>query len=374
MMRRGWAFTVAVLALATGPAGPSAARGPSDDFANYRAVFSAAALGIRAGPSLVMGWTQHYRGAVPHAAFAYAAMPDGRSVWRFVSGQSSPGSARAAVQEACDRDAAALGPGVTCRVAALDGAVVDAPPGAPRITPSSKSIGPFRSAPLMFRHGPAAAQGVIIWSHGYGGPTRNLRDVPVPGFLGPLNDAGWDIIRFDREPLEDDVATSLPGLVRGLPALRQEGYRRIVLGGQSRGGWQSILAASERPDLVDSVIAAAPAAHGEVGAPNNLSVSLADFRRVLSGLPLDRVRLAVLLFDGDNFDPSPEGRAGLVAELAGARAAPTLALWPNTGPTGHGGASDWRFTQRQAPCIMTFLQAPPQATLRGVRREACGGG
>lgn len=374
MARGGWVLTVAFLALAAGLASRSTASDGSDDFESYRSVFSAGALGIRSGPSLVTGWTQHYRGATPHAAFAYATLPDGRNTWRFVSGQASPEAARRAAQEGCDRDANALSPGLTCRIAALDGTIIDAPPGIPRIEPRGQAIGPFRSAPFLYRHGPAAAQGVIVWSHGYGGSGSDQRTTPIPGFLGPLNDAGWDVFRFDRDPLEDDIATALPRLERGLPQLRAAGYRRIVLAGQSRGGWQSILAASEQPELVDAVIAAAPAAHGESGQSNNHGVAMADFRRVLSGLPADRVRLAVLLFDNDGYDPNPGERAAFLAELAASRTAPTMTLWPNTGPVGHSGAHDWRFTQRHTGCMLTFLRAPAPITLRGVRREACGGG
>lgn len=371
--RGGPALAVAFLALAALAASPSPAAA-SDDFESYRTVFSVGALGVRSGPSLVTGWTQHYRGAQPHAAFAYASLPDGRNVWRFVSGQPTPAAARTAAQEGCDRDAAALQPGLTCRIAALDGTVIDAPPGTPRIAPRGQAIGPFRSAPFLYLHGPEEAQGIIIWSHGYGGPARDQRYTPLPGFLAPLNDAGWDVFRYDRDPLEDDIAVALPRLVRALPMLQRAGYRRIVLGGQSRGAWQSILAATERPELVDSVIAAAPAAHGEAGEANNLGVAIADFRRALAGLPANRVRLAVLLFEGDPFDPNPAERAELVATLAASRAAPTVALFPNTGPTGHSGAHDWRFTQRHTACVLTFLNAPVPATLRGVRREACGGG
>jgi len=374
MARGGWGLTVAFLALAAALACPAAATDGVDDYESYRQVFSVGALGIRSGPSLATGWTQHYRGAAPHAAFAYATLPDGRNVWRFVSGQPSPEAARRAAQEGCDRDAAALRPGMTCRIAALDGTVLGAPEGTPHVAPQGVTIGPFRSAPFLYRHGPAEAQGVIIWSHGYGGPTRDQRSTPIPGFVAPLNDAGWDVFRFDREPLEDDIGSALPRLVRGLAALRRAGYRRIVLAGQSRGAWQSILAASERPDLVEAVIAAAPAAHGERGEPNNHGVAMDDFRRAIASLPADRVRLAVLLFEGDPYDPGPAERAEAVAQLAAVRAAPTVALFPNTGPSGHGGVHDWRFTQRHAGCMLTFLQAPPQAVARGVRREACGGG
>ena len=39
-------------------------------------------------------------------------------------------------------------------------------------------------------------------------------------------------------------------MLRALPLLREAGYGRIVLAGQSRGGWQSIMAAAERLAIV----------------------------------------------------------------------------------------------------------------------------
>lgn len=374
MAVRAAGLAAAFLAIGAGLALPVAAQEQALDFDRYRQVFSPRTVGISGGPSLAAAWAMHYRGAALHAAFAYAALPDGRTVWRFVSGQPSPDHARRVAQEACDRAAAALQPGLACRLAAVDGQVVNPPPGTPAIPPRTDAIGPFRAAPLLYRGGPGQAHGVVIWSHGYSGPGQDARGGPVPGFVSALNDAGWDVMRFDRDPLEDTLAMALPRLLRGLPALRDAGYRRILLAGHSRGAWQSILAATQAPDLVDAVIAVAPAAHGETGRENNQAVAMPDFRRALASLPAGRPRLAVLLFDGDPFDPDPAARAAAVEEAAAARAAPTLVIWPSGGPRGHGGAGDWRFTQRHSACLLTFVQAPPAGAPRGLRRESCGGG
>jgi pimeloyl-ACP methyl ester carboxylesterase len=247
-------------------------------------------------------------------------------------------------------------------------------PGRAAFRPVQAAIGPFRAAPLMFRHGPRAAEGVVVWSHGYGGPTADHRVRPAPGALAALNDAGWDILRFDRDPAEDHLAASLSALGRGLPLLRAAGYRRIVLAGQSRGGWQSVMAAAERPELVHAALAFAPAAHGEAERPNNHAAALADFARLLAGLPPDGPRLAVAVFEGDGFDPDPAARAALVAEAATRRRAPTLALFPENAARGHSGGFDWRFTSLHAPCLLTLVRAPDAAVARGLRRAPCGGG
>ena len=138
------------------------------------------------------------------------------------------------------------------------------------------------------------------------------------------------------------------------------------------------MAASARPELVDAVIATAPAAHGEASRANNLLAGLDDFRRLLAGLPATGPRLAVVFFDGDDFDPDPERRAAMLEALARDRRAPTLALWPQgPGPLpirGHGAAGDWRFTALYGACLLTLVEAPAAAAPRGLRRAACGGG
>lgn len=374
MHKRWRAGFLGLALLATLLPGPARAQDPNTDFTAYRALFSVAALGPARGASTVTGYTLMYRGAMTPAAFALATLPNGRSIWRFAGGQPNAEATRSSLQAACDRDAAsAFGTGHPCRMVAEDGAVPAL--AATAFRPVQVRIGPFRAAPLMFHHGARAAEGVVIWSHGYGGPDADHRQRNVPGVLAMLNDAGWDVLRFDRDPADDTLPTALSTLLRGLPLLREAGYRRIVLGGQSRGGWQSIMAASERPDAVHAVLAMAPAAHGEAARPNNnLGAARDDFRRLLAGLPATGPRLAVAVFADDPYDPDPAGRAAMVAELAGHRSAPTLALFPEPPIVGHSGGNDWRFTRGQGPCLLTLVQGPPAAAPRGLRRNPCGGG
>jgi pimeloyl-ACP methyl ester carboxylesterase len=244
-----------------------------------------------------------------------------------------------------------------CRILARDGAVE----GGPSVAAERGTLGPFARSAFHAHRGPGAARGVVVWGHGYGGPRQDHRGAPLPGFLTALNEAGYDILRFDRHPGDDPIITTLPRLQRALPLLREAGYREVVLAGQSRGAWQALLAAAARPELVDAVIAAAPAAHGEMTAENaSPEGAIEDFQRLLAGVEATRQRVLLLLFEEDAFDPDPARRARLVEELAARRAAPTLVLW--------------RFTRDQTACVLTWLTAPEAAALRGVRRRACGGG
>jgi pimeloyl-ACP methyl ester carboxylesterase len=342
---------------------------PASQEAAYREVFSITALGAP-NPSLALAGTFGllYRGMMPHAAFALARDPAGRSAWGFVGGAPDAATAEASALARCRRALGTLQ--AECRILAQDAGR----PGGPAVPLAEDGIGPFRWAPMLLRRGAEAARGVLVWSHGYGGPERDNRNAPTPAFVSLLNDNGWDVLRFDRHPGEDSLYASLPRLVGGLPALRAAGYRRIILGGQSRGGWQAIMAASERPELVEAVIATAPAAHGESSRANNHGAAADDFRRLLAGLPADGPRLAVAFFEGDEYDPDPERRAALLEAKARERTSPTLALWPEPPIRGHAGAHDLRFTLLHGGCLLSLVQAPEAAAPRGLRRNACGGG
>ncbi|MFL1463663.1 alpha/beta hydrolase [Roseococcus sp. DSY-14] len=337
--------------------------------APFEEVFTAARIPGGPAGGLGIAFTKDYRGAVPHAAIAFSRGEDGRSAWAFVGGRASPEAAERDALARCQARAAGLPGAAPCQVLARDAAI----PGGPEAAPVEGRIGPFRFSPFHARHG-GAARGAVVWGHGYGGPERDLRDAALPGFLSALNEAGWDILRFDRHPGDDGLATSLPRLARALPALREAGYARIVLGGQSRGGWQAMLAAAEQPDLVAAVIATAPAAHGDAGRPNNHGAAPDDWRRALAALAATPVRLAVAVFEDDPFDPDPAGRARAVALLDEGREAPALAIWPRRPVAGHAGAGDWRFTRDHAACILTLVQAPAAGAPRGLRRDSCGGG
>ena len=333
-------------------------------------VFSAEALGANPPESLRIGFTLHYRGAMPHAAFAYAWDGGTRFHWNFTSGLATPQQAEQEALQRCEREAATRSPPVPCRILARDGAVE----GRGAVPLQQGELGPFRWAALLPRRGPQAARGVVIWGHGLSGDRLDLRGSATPGVVSALNDAGWDVLRYDRHPGDDELNNALQRLLAGLPAVRAAGYRQVVLGGQSRGGWQSLLAAAEQPEAIAAVIAHAPARHGSWRggiSRNSLGASIDDFRQLVARLPAAGPRVLVAVFEDDDFDPGPDSRAGMVARFAQGRAVPALALWPGTGAKGHGGGNDWRYTRDFAGCTLALLQAEAAAAPRGLRRERC---
>jgi len=282
--------------------------------ASYRA-FTERPEGSRS-ESLRIGWSLHYRGAMPHSAFAFAQAADGRVVWNFSGGQASPDAAREAAMAACGRAAQPLG--AECRLFAIDGAVK----GRAAITPASNRIGPLRASPLHFQHGPGSARGVVVWSHGraaaIGGTRPDSRGSSTQGWVSLLNDAGWDVFRFDRDPDDDEVET-------------------------------------------------ATAMHGSDG--RNQNGALDDWRRLIGALPANGPRLAAVLFREDAFDPAPSARIERWEARMQQRQAPSLILSPATGPADHGAAAQLSFTQAWGLCLLRFVHEPTPPT--GTLRDGC---
>jgi dienelactone hydrolase len=254
-----------------------------------------------------------------------------------------------------------------CRILAVDARREGE--AAPEAVPLPLDI--FRISPLHLRHGPAAARGVVVFGHGYGGSLRDARQAPLPGWLSVFNDAGWDILRHDRDPAEDSLYNTLPRLIRALPRLRAAGYRHVVLAGSSRGAWQALLAAGEA-EGVDAVIALAPANHGDGRSGIGHLAALDDWRRVLASLPAGRVPVAAAFFNTDPFDVDPDRRAAMLVANGASRGVPVLALRPAAPVLGHGGGSHWRFSHDHAACLLRFAEAAA-AGASAAARAACSG-
>lgn len=332
--------------------------------------WSPAMLGLaRPAPALATAFAWHYPGAVPHAAFAFLQDAAGRAAWGFASGAPDLAAAEAGALADCAAEAARQGIGGACQVAARDAWPAAAAPVAAR-------IGELAAAPLLRFRGPGVARGVVIWGHGSGGPRgTDLRATATPGLVSRLNEAGWDVLRFDRAPGEDGLAVALPRLRAAVRAARAAGYGQVVLGGHSRGGWLALLAAAEEPAEVAAVIALSPASWGRVAAADGAGngraeEAMAGYAGALHRLAGTAVRLAVAVFDADPYDPGPAARATMLAGLDAGRAAPALALWPHD-VSGHGGGEDWRFTLEMAPCLRDWLALPAATAPRGLRRDAC---
>lgn len=221
----------------------------------------------------------------------------------------------------------------------------------------AEEAGPLRTEPGTMPR-PAQAAGALVWLHPF---NADASPWPAPAWTALLAARGWDLWRLDRgrpDPLEAGAAR----LVEGIAALRARGYRRIALLGESRGAFIALTALRE-PGLADSVILAAPAAHGR--SAERRPQALADFAAVLAAArPAADARLALFLFKDDAWDPDPAQRAALFRAAVARLGVAGLLVDRPAEPTGHGGLQAPQFGVRFAPCladVLDFGRAPPAA-------------
>jgi dienelactone hydrolase len=211
--------------------------------------------------------------------------------------------------------------------------------------------------------GPDSAKGALIWSHGRSVTTEDSLS-PTPIYVGVLQKSGWDTFRLNRMRDGDTLQDSTRALVRQIHQLKENGYRKIVLAGQSFGGFLSLMAA-DASDEVFAVVGTAPAAFG------SFSEFYDSWRRNATNLyPLletvKRARVMLFFFHGDDFDPG--GRGERAREILSAHKIDHVVVDQPPFLTGHWAASTGLFVRRYGDCIRDFIEA---ATLKG--NEDCGG-
>jgi hypothetical protein len=285
--------------------------------------------------------------------------PDGGFGWQ--SG-GRPEEAERLALESCQRRTQ----GQPCTVAVRDLAILI--PGrawTPAEPPAGARLGDWNHDtlpdPRFLWWGPERARGVLVWAHGRSAGGADGRGSQPQSWTRHFNNAGFDVWRFDRHPNTDDTNRAAGWLRADLAELRRRGYRRIVMAGQSRGGWNS-LQILDGAGLADVVIAIAPAAHGETGSAAHLR-QLDDLRGIVAAASgAAQARVAVANFRDDPFDAEPEARGVLFREL-GARAAASLFLDRPEGLTGHGAGASTGFNDRFGACLLRFATAAqPAAT------------
>jgi dienelactone hydrolase len=206
--------------------------------------------------------------------------------------------------------------------------------------------------PSRWLRGPEKAVGAVIWSHGRSIDSEDS-EAEIPPYVETLREGGWDAFRFNRMRASDALNASARGLVEQVHRLKQQGYRRVALAGQSFGAFISLMAA-DTSDEVDAVIATAPAAYG----------SFSDFyegwRSNATKLyplmeQLRRARVMVFYFHGDDFDPG--GRGERTRDILAGRKLPNVVIDQPPQLTSHWAAASPEFAQTFGACILGFLDA-----------------
>jgi hypothetical protein len=198
----------------------------------------------------------------------------------------------------------------------------------------------------FFWRGPASAKGVYIWAHGTSTDPLGLQPPP---HVRVFNNAGYDIVRFDRVPNADDVDRAALWLRQGIAFMRKSGWRRVIAGGHSRGGW-NCLQMVKFAGLADALIAESPAAHG-VASGFYLSSQTDDLRQIVDRVPPTRTRLVFIQFRDDPFIGDPDTRLHLVESLR-PRLGGLLVIDRPAGFAGHYAARALGFAERFGDALL----------------------
>lgn len=206
------------------------------------------------------------------------------------------------------------------------------------------------------RRGPAAAKGVLFWSHGVNGKTEQYK-FPPPGFVKDFARAGWDIAKVQRNNTHENgwIASGtrhVADLVERVERAHREGYARVVVAGQSYGGAISLEAARLTPHVF-GVIATAPG-HGTCGSDQSRLYDMKEgwLVRAIDGTRAPRVVLTVAPRDECFGFHNPT--TGLRAALS--RHAPHFVFLDDTmSIAGHGASGLPQFAAWYGGCLVGFL-------------------
>lgn len=288
-----------------------------------------------------------YEAYAPHRAFAVGT---GSTAFRWIGGAASLEKVIADAMAGCARNAADK----PCTLYAVNNVVLngrDWRVAAPARDPAAADIGRLRPHPHVAMRGPQAATGLVVWSHGYR-QGSDATQSPAQPHIGRFLAAGYDLYRFDRQYI-NDWAGDATALVAAVAQARQMGYRRVVLAGQSAGGWVSI-AALARGAAVDGVIAVAPAHHGETHKMSDVSVARSAWQQIIGGIK-PGARVAIVLFAGDTYDV---GGRGEDAKSALARnGVRHLVVDQPRNFAGHGAGGSAAFARAFGTCLFGFIES-----------------
>jgi pimeloyl-ACP methyl ester carboxylesterase len=221
---------------------------------------------------------------------------------------------------------------------------------------------------LVKNQGPDVAKGVLYFIHGYDRLKPGNDDFDgAPPFVVGLNRQGWDVIgakipnRASGTKATDLIAAIAPGLPAKADAFRKQGYKRVVLAGQSWGSWLALTAASRYRMKADGLILIAPATYGErsrEGKPNpDYMRNGSDFLPLIAG---DSLPSIVAFFKDDEYDPG--GRGPVTQSTFDKRAVPHILIDAPAGFVGHAAAWFPLFDYAFGDCFAAFLAAPATTT------------
>lgn len=239
----------------------------------------------------------------------------------------------------------------------------------------SDPIAEFPIGEVFLPGPPGVAKGpktLLYYMHGFEGRAR--AHPPVPEYFVSEIQAsrGWDLIdgayprsgvsRIRRFGGSNWGAAEF--VARRLKELKAQGYQRIYVGGQSWGGWNSLLLATMRDLPLDGVVLVVPAccgwrATGANADDPNFSNNKFHFDQIIRHA---RYPTVAVFFLGDEYEPADRGKGA--AKALTKEGVPNLIINHPPGLKGHGSAWFPVFDYEYRPCIVAFLVSPATTRCR----------
>jgi pimeloyl-ACP methyl ester carboxylesterase len=201
--------------------------------------------------------------------------------------------------------------------------------------------------------GPQSAAGLLLYFHGNAGREDATKD-PLPLIFTEMAKAAtWDVVKINRRPpvdVESEDDHVLQVVAERIALARQDGYKRIIVGGASRGGWLALLAAT------------LPGVDVAVGlAPGTTSYEPEVIRRTLGVLAQKLAaarakRIAAFFFEGDPLEDLDERRAAVLRQALQGKGPAFMLVDRPADLAGHAGGATGRFVRRYRDCLLRFIQ------------------
>ncbi len=234
---------------------------------------------------------------------------------------------------------------------------------------------PIKELPLdeKLRPGVQGATGgkktLLYYIHGFDGRARVHSPLPQY-FLSRIQEStGWDVIdvdfpfNLDTAPLTYFEAGNFAAaayVARRIKEFKAQGYERIIVGGQSWGGWTALILSTQRDLPLDGILMIVPACCGRAAAGGSaaaLAYELANNKLYFDQLIRDdRYPTAAVFFAQDEYETADRG-AGAAVTLTEHGVANLVINHP-AGFKGHFSAWLPVFDYEYRDCIVSFLLAP----------------